>query len=111
MARQVLAVQAVPLAGIVPAYQAVTVDGDKISAGGKTVILHVKNAGASPCTVTIQAPGKYQGLTITAPTVSVANGTEKMIKIAPIDAYAQSDGMVYVDYSYLTSVTAAAFQE
>jgi len=112
MARTTRTAQSIVLAGLTPVYTAAdNVNGEQCLFQGKDIILQVKNIGGSPTTVTITAPGKFKGLSLTAPTVTVVATTgDKMILIKCSEALMNTDGMVYVDYSVGTSVTAAYLQ-
>ncbi len=106
MARTALATQSVKPAGTAPTYTAANVDGHSVSMG---VMLHVKNGGAAAITVTVQTPGTLDGLAIADRTVSVVNAGEQLISLR--GPYDQGDGNAYVDFSAVTSVTVAAFQQ
>jgi hypothetical protein len=108
MARSALTVQTIVKTGLANALAAANVDGNSFANDGNT-FLHVKNAGGSPITVTIQTPGTVDDLAVAERTVSVTNATEKMIGPFPPGIYNQS-GEVYVDYSAVTSVTVGAFK-
>ena len=73
------------------------------------LILHVKNAGGSSDVVTITDPGSTPaGSVATNPAVSVTNGTEAFIPLAP--QYANSSGIITVAHSFTTSVTVAVLR-
>ncbi len=82
------------------------VDGD-----GRTVV-HVKNGGAGPITVTVQTPEQRAGLDVAERQVQVPAGGDQFIGPFPIETYnrpaAPDQGKVYVDFSAVTSVTVAA---
>lgn len=112
MARGVLNVQQVALSGLTPAYGAGNaVDGHQFANEGETM-LHVKNAGVSPCTVTIKTNGyKVGGITIPDQTVVVpANNGDK--QIGPFDPtiFNQVGGVVWIDLSEAAGVTLGAFK-
>lgn len=114
MARSEVTAQSISRSGITPSFAAADANGHKFRNDGK-VFLEVKNASASPITVTIQTPGTIDGLAITDRTVTVAATTgDVMIGPFPPGAYNQKSGsdrdMVYVDYSAVTSVTVALFR-
>ena len=107
--------QAIVAAGIVPTYSAVnSEDTLKIDDTGRH-FLHVKNGGGGSINVTLVArkttarvPGAGV-VTISNNVVAVGNGAEKMI--GPIEpAFADGDGIVTIQYSGTSSVTAKAFQ-
>lgn len=111
MARTALGKQSIVQAGLIPAYSAANADGHSI-AGSGNVFLHVKNGGGAPINVTVQTPATVAGLAVTDQVVAVANGAEKMI--GPFDKRAfnrpaggSDAGLVYVDFSDVTSVTVA----
>lgn len=73
--------------------------------GATGVILRVINGGGSPDTVTIADPNTTAlGSAATNPTVSVTNGTTKLILI-PKTAVNPSTGNCTVTHSFTTSVT------
>lgn len=108
MARTALTTQKFATSGLAPVYVAPDVAGCAFRNSGKQV-LHVKNASAGPVTVTLQIGRTVQGQTVTAPTATVAAGTDKFFGPFP-DDYDQQDGTdnVYVDFSAVASVTVAA---
>jgi hypothetical protein len=104
----VLALQSiVALGGTQVTYTAAAGGGDKVPSPGPNVLLHVKNGGGSPITVTVAVPGAaFNGATIPGTAVTVANATEKFI---PIDGrYTDANGQASISYSGVTSVTVAA---
>lgn len=100
--------EAIAYTGLVATYNAASAS-DKVKAGG-TTFLHVKNADASPTTVTLTTPGTVAGLAIADPATVVAAGTEAFI--GPLDIAQFADGsdsnLVTVTFSNQTSVTFAA---
>jgi hypothetical protein len=74
--------------------------------------LIVNNASASPVTVTVRTrtPLAVAGLTVPNRVITVAAGTLAFI-IESAEARQSTDGMVYVDFSAATSVTAALIDE
>ncbi len=73
---------------------------------GRT-LMHVKNAGASPCVVTFSSPVTVRGHALATISVSVANGKNFFIaKFAPA-LYNDVNGMINFTLSYITSVTIA----
>jgi hypothetical protein len=109
--RVVTAVETILVTGKVATYAATTAEGLSFANDGH-VFLHVKNAGASPCNVTIQTPEQRGGLDVGEQVVAVTNGTEKFIGPFPTPQYNRPSGgsdagYTYVDFSYLTSVTVA----
>lgn len=110
MARGTLTVQDITVAGTTPSYSAGSADGHQFANDGKTFV-QVKNTGAGACTVTIQAPTKVGGLSLTAPTVVVPI-TSGDKQIGPFDPtlFNQVGGLVYVDLSATSGVTLGAFR-
>lgn len=98
-----LSTQDAVTAGLAASYSAVAGGGDTFTNDGNT-FLHVKNAGASPCNVTITSSGKYKGATVADQVVAVANGAEKFIKPYAPDI---TGNTAAVAWSYTTSVTVA----
>lgn len=106
MARTALTAQAVTSAGLAPVYAAANVDGHSYQpTTGR--MLHVKNGGAGALTVTLPTPGTVDGLAVADRTVAVAAGAESMIGVGKGSAYRQDGGVVFVDFSVVTSVTVA----
>lgn len=109
MARTRLAGQPVTPAGLAANYTAANVDGHSVATSD---IVHVRNAAASAITVTIQTPATVAGLAVADQTVSVPAGGDRFIGGFRADAYAQPSGtdagLVWVDFSAVTSVTVAA---
>lgn len=101
-----LSTQDVVATGLAASYSAVAGGGDTFTNDGN-VMLHVKNAGASPCTVTIACSGTYKGAAITNQAVAVANGAEKFIKPYAPDITGNTAAL---SYSYTTSVTIAVLR-
>lgn len=112
MARNPWTVQQIVDEGIVPAYQAApaVIDGLSIPGTGD-VFLHVKNGSASPINVTVVTGGTLMGEPVSDKVVAVANASEKMIGPFSPALYNQvADGLVYVDFSAITTVTVGAFR-
>jgi hypothetical protein len=109
MARTALTVQQINRSGVTPSYTAANVDGHSIANDG-TVVLHVKNGGASPINVTVPIPTLVDGQAVSSRVVAVANAGEKIIGPFPAAQYNQSAGDVNVDFSAVTSVTVAALR-
>lgn len=110
MARTVLTPQKVVPAGLVPTMTAPTVEGDVLPADGRSVLIIANGAGA-PINVTAQTPATMGGLAVGEQIVAVAAAAVRHM-IGPFDAatYGRPDsgadpGMVYIDYSSVTSVT------
>lgn len=109
MARSEVNHQQILRTGLEQSYASANADGNKFSNDGR-MFLHVKNGGGSSITVTIQTPGTVDDLAIADQAVVVTNGEERMIGPFPPTIYNQSDRMVYVDYSAVTSVTMAVLR-
>lgn len=103
--------QIVTRAGITPTYAAATGGGDAMVCSNDSM-LHVKNGGGSPITVTLAIPAGtslWANAAYTNTTVSVSNGSEKMI--GPIHPGLYQDpttGLCTITYSGVTSVTVAS---
>jgi hypothetical protein len=102
-------------AGLVPAYAAAN-DGDVVAQPtDQRLFLHVKNGGGGSVNVTIPAVQATVNIpsagAVAVPdiVVAVANGAEKMIGPFP-PAYVNAAGMITINYSGVTDVTAAAFR-
>jgi len=96
-------------AGLTPSYNAPLASENIIP--DKGLFLHVKNANASPCVVTIDDPGfTPAGSAAVDPPVSVPATTgDKMIPVPP--TYANpATGFIAVTFSIQASVTAALLQ-
>ena len=97
-------------AGVTPSYAAVSAS-DTITVDSQGIFLHVKNAGGSSDTVTLNDSGLTPGgSTGASPTISVAATTgDKMIYI-PVSFANPSTGQVTISHSFTTSVTCAVFR-
>jgi hypothetical protein len=104
-----MSVQFLSKSGVAPTYAAVN-SSDTFANNGKT-FLHVKNGGGSPINVTInsQVTNPPEGTAAANVVVAVANGTEKMIGPLSQAGYNDSAGIVTVNYSGTTTVTAGVF--
>lgn len=111
MPRTTLSKQLFTDAGLGPTYVAPDASGAILPGDGRTV-LHVKNGGGSPITVTVQTPEKRSGLDVAERQVTVPNGGDRFVGPFPIETYNRDttpdQGTVYVDFSSVTSVTVAA---
>jgi hypothetical protein len=85
------------------------VNGNQWTYSGRRRLI-VNNASASPVTVTVRTTVTVAGLVVPNRTVTVAAGTFAFITESP-EARQSADGMVYVDFSAATSVTAALIDE
>jgi|SRR5215467_10132438 len=111
MARSILTAQLPVTSGLAPVYSGADSNGSAFVNNGKR-FLHVKNASGSPINVTITNPALVDGQAAPNRVVSVPATTgDKMIGPFP-SVYNQQDGtnQVYVDYSAVTSVTAALIE-
>jgi hypothetical protein len=94
------------LAGVAPAPVAVSAS-DTVAAtqcGLTGIIARVINGGGSPDTVTIVDPTLTTlGSAATNPTVTVTNGTTKMIRIP--NSAQNASGLITINHSFTTSVT------
>jgi hypothetical protein len=112
MARTALASQAVVDEGLTVSLTAANVDGHSIDGGGDVILL-VENGSASSINVTVQTAATTDGLAVTDQVVAVAAGALKAIGPFRSTTYdrasgATDAGMVYVDFSAVTTVTCAA---
>jgi hypothetical protein len=107
MPRTLVTPQQVTSAGVSPTFEAANVLGNSVAlAYGRCI--RVKNASGSAVTVTIPTPGTIDGLAITDRTINVPATTgDVMIALGKGDAYRNTDGTAYIDYSAVTSVTVA----
>lgn len=105
-----LTTQSISRGGLSPTYVAVAAS-DTFPPGTNT-FLHVKNAGASPDTVTVSVlQGDPPGLTISDISVSVTNGQERMIGPLPRQYFADpTTGVGTVTHGFTTSVTVGVFE-
>lgn len=105
------ATQDITLGGLGAAYAAASAGGDTFTPG-EGVILHVKNGGASPTTVTIVTPNVAAGgLAIADAGGSVPAGGERFFgPFPPRDFARPADGKAEVTWSGVTSVTFAVLR-
>lgn len=106
MARTLITPQSVGSAGLHPTYEAANAAGNSWRMGSG-IALHVKNGGASACTVTIPTPLQVDGLAVADRTISVPAGEDRLIGLAATPAYRQTGGVAFADYDQVTSVTVA----
>src|SRR4030095_14571504 len=107
-------VQTVTEAGLTPSYVAVGASDTFTPSAAdydKAFFLHVKNGGGSPDSCVVDDASSITnapGGTSYNPdiTVSVTNAQERIIRLAPIRRYLQTNGNVNVQHSFKTSVTA-----
>lgn len=103
----ILTSQHVTLAGLTTSFAAASGGGDKF-APGNNVMLHVKNGGGSPVTVTVDSKTPSNWGSDANVVVSVPASGEKEIGPFGPGRFAGSDGLADVTYSGTTSVTVAA---
>lgn len=110
MARTTLSVQTIDVDGLEASYTAANGDGHSFANDGR-VILHVKNDDAADKTITIQTPATTrEGVDIDEVEVTVTAGEDRFIGPFSRKNFNQASGVVYVDYSAVTSVTIAALK-
>lgn len=105
-----LTVNVVSLAGLLkPALAAAAGGGDTVPVTNDHTWIEVANGGGSPITVTLTDPATTpSGSAATNPTVTVTNGTTKLIRL-PSSLVNPATGLVAVGYSGVTTVTVGAF--
>lgn len=84
--------------------------GNAFNNGGNQMLVVLNDSGVT-VTVTVDAPGTFQGVTLADATVAVAAGARKVIGPFHPAAFNQSDGTVHVDYSAVTSVTVYVIED
>lgn len=102
---------------VAPSMAGATVVYSAVPAGGLAVlpgsILLVKNGSGSAITLTLNVQKQYKGYTLTSPTISVAAGSESAIGPIPAEVHViinpanANNGFILVDFSAVTTVTAA----
>jgi hypothetical protein len=104
-----LTAQTVTKAGTTPTYSAVNSTDTVAVATGVLQFLHVKNANAGACTVTLTDSGTTPaGSAATSPTVVVPLTVgDKMIGPLPNSLASTATGLISIGYSLTSSVTAA----
>ena len=104
-----LASQVININGLAPSYAAAAGGGDTFTPDADTVV-HVKNGGGAPITVTVVTPrvDPATGLAEADVSVSVPNGGERFIGPFPAEVYADpATRVASIGYSAVTSVTVA----
>lgn len=109
MARTLITKQNLSRSGSVPTFAAVDAaaspNGMAYDSDGTELVL-VKNADASPHTMTVDIPVTVDGQTVTDKTVAVAAGAT--VFAGPFGSeYRQSDGRVHLNFDSATSMTIA----
>lgn len=99
------ATQSLTVNGVTPTLQAVSAS-DNFAPADRT-FLWVNNGSASAVTVTILDPNTVDGLTISSRTASVPAGALMMFTVPPGDYRNPTTGLATVQYSAITTVTAA----
>lgn len=111
MADVTITPQACSVAGITPAYTAVSDAGDDfyLINNGKT-LLHVKNDSGASINVTLTGSQECdQGFTHDE-TIAVADGAEAIIGAAIMSRFNNTDGNILINFSASTSVTYTAYK-
>jgi hypothetical protein len=111
MPRQELVLQTPTSSGLTPAYSTPTVNGFYVSTNGNTLV-HVKNANAASCVVTLPVASTIDGNAVASKTITIPTGQERFIRLQREYLQPESSadaGRAYMDFSIQTSVTAAAF--
>lgn len=102
----ILTVQKASMTGRAVTYTPATLSGDEFANDGRTV-LHVKNEGVSPITVTVNSQKPCdQGFDHDI-TVTVAASGEQVIGPLSTERFNNTSGRVEVTYSAVDSVTVA----
>lgn len=101
-----LATLNVDSAGLTPAYVAAAAGGDTFANDGRQM-LHVKNGGGAPITVTVTAINKCNHGSLHNYVVSVTNAQERMIGPFPVAQFGDAPA---ITYSAVTTVTVAAIR-
>jgi len=101
-----LTAQAPVITGIAPSFSAVT-SSDTIRHTNAPKILHVKNGGGGSINVTVVVPGTKYGQQNPDVVVAVPAGAERLI--AGFTGEMAVDGIITVNYSGTTTVTAALY--
>lgn len=107
MARTQITPQAATSAGLAVAFEPANVEGNSFAPKrGRALV--VRNGSGSSITVTLPTPATADGLAIADRTVTLAAGAQAHVGLgAQGGIYAQTTGLVHVDYSVVTTVTVA----
>ena len=108
MARTALTAAQIDEDGVVASLTAANADGHSV-AFRDTLFLRVTNGSGSSITVTVQTPKTVSGLAVADRAITVAAGATTYINLGNAELYRQSSGVVYVDFSAVTTVTVQAF--
>lgn len=100
----------IAISGTTATYHAAAAS-DKVSTG-PGVFLHVINGDTSPTIVTLTTPGSVEGVAISDPAITVANGTNKFIGPLSRDLFGdRADSyLATVSFSNIVSVTYAVLE-
>ncbi len=95
-----LTVESAVVTGLTATYNTADASGDVFANDGKTVAIIKNSSGANTYTVTIAAPYKYKGRTITAPTATVdTSSTGEVIGPFEPEIFNNASGQVSLTYS------------
>lgn len=109
MPRTAITAQSITSTGVTSAYEPANVLGNSL-AYVRGRFIEIKNGSGSTITVTVQTPGSIDGnLAIPDRTFTVAAGADGKWAAGDGNAYRQTDGSIFVDYSAVTSVTVGVF--
>lgn len=105
-----LTVQEISRSGLGPTYASAAGGGDTFANDGRTMV-HIKNGGGAPITLTAVTPLVVDGLAVADLTVTVTNGQERMVGPFPVGTFNDpATGQVALTYSGVTSVTVGVFR-
>lgn len=95
-----LTVEDAAIGGLTATFNTADAGGDEFANDGQTVAVVKNSSGSNAYTVTISAPGKYKGQTITAPTATVDTSSDgEVIGPFPPDIFNNSNGRVALAYT------------
>lgn len=103
MTRLPLSVLEVTPAGIDPHPTAANTDGHQVVAQPGLVAI-VRNGSGGSIDVTVPTPATVKGLAIADRLVPVPAGATRAVDLSGAE-YLQADGLVYINYSAITTVT------
>lgn len=108
-----LSVQSAAITGTTLIYNTANATTDNFANNGDTYALIKNSSGANSYTITVSAPGKYKGRTITAPTATVGTSSTGVL-IGPFPPeICNSGGLATLTYSGsapATDLTVAVFK-
>lgn len=95
-----LSVETAAVTGLTATFNTAGASGDVFANDGRTIAIIKNSSGANTYTVTVAAPGKYKGRTITAPTATVDPSSAGEV-IGPFhpDVHNNGSGQVALTYS------------